>query len=209
MTSIGASAFAYGSGLTSVEIPNSVTSIEIFAFGGCTELTSVEIGNSVTSIGAEAFYDCYGLTSVNLPASVTTIGENAFMGVNWIKEIRAEGYIPASVPETAFSTSAYRTATLMVPKGSLANYKAHPTWSKFVNIEEDDNEQTGIDEVTVKDAPSVRVDGGAVVIEDAKNVRIFTAEGNAVYFGGAGRVELAPGIYLVVTDNRTTKIVVR
>ena len=43
------------SGLTSVTIPNSVTSIGEYAFSGCSGLTSATIGNSVTSIGVSAF----------------------------------------------------------------------------------------------------------------------------------------------------------
>ena len=64
--------------LTSVTIPNSVTSIGQGAFSGCTGLTSITIGNSVTSIGEAAFYNCTGLTSITIPNSVTSIGEYAF-----------------------------------------------------------------------------------------------------------------------------------
>ena len=66
VTSIGERAFYNCTGLTSVEIPNSVTSIGTYAFSGCTRLTSVEIGSSVTSIGTYAFSGCTGLTSVNI-----------------------------------------------------------------------------------------------------------------------------------------------
>ena len=71
---IGSSAFYDCTGLTSVTIPNSVTSIGNSAFSGCTGLTSIEIPNSVTSIGSYAFYECTGLTSVTIPNSVTSIG---------------------------------------------------------------------------------------------------------------------------------------
>ena len=60
---IGDSAFYRCSSLTSVEIPNSVTSIGEYAFRDCTGLTSVTIPNSVTSIGEGAFHKCTGLTS--------------------------------------------------------------------------------------------------------------------------------------------------
>ena len=55
-------AFASCRGLTSVTIPNSVTSLGDRAFLGCSGLTSVTIPNSVTSIGEEAFDECDNLT---------------------------------------------------------------------------------------------------------------------------------------------------
>ena len=65
VTSIGSDAFKYSS-LTSVTIPNSVTSIGSYAFESCYSLTSVNIPNSVTSIGDGAFQGCHGLTSVTI-----------------------------------------------------------------------------------------------------------------------------------------------
>ena len=54
---------------TSIEIPNSVTSIEDLAFMGCRSLRSITIPNSVTSIGYGAFYDCSNLKTINCEAS--------------------------------------------------------------------------------------------------------------------------------------------
>ena len=51
-----------------------------YAFLSCSGLTSVTIPNSVTSIGAEAFRNCSGLTSVTIYDSVTSIGSYAFSG---------------------------------------------------------------------------------------------------------------------------------
>ena len=70
-------AFEDCSGLTSITIPDSVTSIGNYTFYGCTGLTSVTIPDSVTSIGYDAFMHCTGLTSVTIPDSVTSIGSSA------------------------------------------------------------------------------------------------------------------------------------
>ncbi len=73
-------AFYNCSGLTSITIPNSVTSVGRYAFEYCTGFTSVVIPDSVTSIGAYAFEYCTSLTSVTIPDSVTSIGDEAFNG---------------------------------------------------------------------------------------------------------------------------------
>ena len=49
-----------------------------YAFSCCSALTSIIIPDSVTSIGESAFSDCSALTSIVIPDSVTSIGEYAF-----------------------------------------------------------------------------------------------------------------------------------
>ena len=92
VTTIGNNAFKSCS-LTSVTIPSSVTTIEYEAFSGCGGLTSITIPSSVTTIEYETFRDCRGLTSLTIPNSVTTIGSEAFKGCSNLKSVT----IPSSV----------------------------------------------------------------------------------------------------------------
>ena len=93
VTSIGDSAFSNCPALTNVTIGNSVTSIGICAFIGCSALTNITIPDSVTSIGEGAFSHCSSLTSINIPYGVTNIADYAFENCTSLTSI----YIPDSV----------------------------------------------------------------------------------------------------------------
>ena len=77
MQAVPANYLAY-SKLTSITIPENITSIGRCAFSGCDGLTSITIPDSVTSIGSSAFENCSGLTSIVIPDSVTSIDHWAF-----------------------------------------------------------------------------------------------------------------------------------
>jgi len=87
--------------LTSVTIPNSITSIGDYAFQNCSGLTSVTIPNSVTSIGNYAFQNCSGLTSItSYITEVFKTEDNAFYGCENITL-----YVPRSLVDTYKSTA--------------------------------------------------------------------------------------------------------
>lgn len=64
--------------LTSVLMPDSVTSIGKDAFRSCANLVSAPLPSSLTTIGDGAFYNCNKLILTSLPSGLTTIGKHAF-----------------------------------------------------------------------------------------------------------------------------------
>lgn len=84
---IGKGAFQNCSGLTSIELPEGITSIGEYAFKGCTQLTSITLPNAVTTIGRNAFDGCSNIASATLGNSVKTIGRYAFSGCSSLTTI--------------------------------------------------------------------------------------------------------------------------
>lgn len=95
---IGRAAF-YGSSVTSVTIPDSVTFISDLAFANCSNLTNISIPNSVTSIGSSAFEYCTSLKSITLPSSLRTISQALFFDCSQLTTIQ--------IPDSVSSILAY------------------------------------------------------------------------------------------------------
>jgi len=88
----------YTGSATSVTIPaqingKPVTTIGTQAFSNKNSITSVTIPNSVTSIGTGAFYGT-SLTSVSIPDSVTRIDSSAFNETPWLNN-QSDGVVYA------------------------------------------------------------------------------------------------------------------
>ena len=103
-------------------IPNSVTSIGDSAFAYCTSLTSVTIPNSVTNIGSGAFYDCTSLTNVTIPGSVTSIGNDPFYDCTSLTAITVDASNPSysSIGGVLFDRG--RTTLIQYPGGRSGSY---------------------------------------------------------------------------------------
>ena len=120
------SAFRGCNGLTSINIPDSVTSIGNYAFSGCSGLTSVTIPNSVTSIDNHAFSGCSGLTKAefasieslcrinfgNSEANPLSSAHNLYIAGDEIKDLVIPETIKSIGGNTFYGCSGLTSATI-------------------------------------------------------------------------------------------------
>ena len=119
---LGNNVFYGCSGLTSLTIPSSVTSIGYGVFRGCSGLTSLTIPSGVTSIGGGAFEGCSGLTSMTIPSGVTSIGDEAFRGCSGLTSIYAYLEKIPKLGSNVFTGCDAKNCILYVPTGTYDDY---------------------------------------------------------------------------------------
>ena len=126
--------FVEGSKITTVNIPQSVTTIGNHTFRDCRGLTSVNIPNSVTTIGGSAFFGCSGLTSITIPNSVTEIVGQAFYDCDGLDTVTCLALCPPVIEWSAFSSDCKKNALLRVPVTAKQDYKSASDWRWFKHV---------------------------------------------------------------------------
>ena len=86
LTSIEYNAFEY-SGLETIVIPDTVTSIGAYTFRYCYSLTNVTLSNNITVINEQLFYNCTSLEELVIPEGVTTINNNAITYLSKLRKL--------------------------------------------------------------------------------------------------------------------------
>ena len=116
--------FTDGSSNHTVKIYGDITSLETGCFFNCTGLTSITLPNSVTSLGASCFRGT-GLTSINVPSSVTSMGPACFQDCTSLTSIKLN-WIGNNILTFLPSWITHNLAVLKfhIPRGTTSLYTA-------------------------------------------------------------------------------------
>ena len=213
VTTIGESAFK-GSAVTSVSMPESITSIDYDAFYECTNLESVKIPNTVTSIRHSAFQYCCNLESIIIPSSVNSIGISAFSECKALKDIYCQA---VNVPEThssAFNNSPIENMTLYVPGESMNAYKTTAPWSGFGKFQ---TLTTGIEKTETAAKLMITTADGQIAVSGLSgnaSIQVLSLDGKLLdstnATDGIATLNAQPGeVVIVKVGTESYKVVVR
>lgn len=112
--------------------------------------------------------------------------------------------------EATFENDVLINAVLYVPTGTKEEYEKVDPWRNFFNIEEFD--VTGISQIETAEELGVTVEGGNIVVDNAKGlITVYDISGAMVGSGNAngGRTEITVpghGIYIVKIGNKAVKV---
>ncbi|MCK4099727.1 leucine-rich repeat domain-containing protein [Acinetobacter radioresistens] len=127
VTLIDALAFYGWENAKTLELPETLTRIQLGAFQNWKALQTLVIPNSVTRLDDAAFRDCTVLSSVTLGTNVSYIG-SAFYQCSSLMNIICLASTPPQLDGSALAGVPV-TCNIFVPESALNLYKAAPSWS--------------------------------------------------------------------------------
>ena len=109
------------------------TKIRNHALYNCTALTSITIPNSVTSIGILAFYNCIGLTCITIPNSVMSNNRYAFSNCYEIQTYDFTTHTSIPTLDTFVFDNISSTCQIKVPAALYDQWIAATNWSEWAD----------------------------------------------------------------------------
>lgn len=101
ITVIKASAFQ-SSVITTIVVPEGVTTLEGSVFASCAALTEVKLPSTLTEMGSSVFSNCELLSKINIPDAITSIGDSLFMNCKALQTVKLPNGV-TSIGNSAFS----------------------------------------------------------------------------------------------------------
>lgn len=211
ITTIEDYAFRDCRGITSMVLPDSVTSIGQGAFLYCTKLVSVNIPDTITTINMTTFAYCLDLTSITIPESVTSIGTYAFSTCNSLATVNINVVSPINITIHRFWHLDLSTITLNVPVGSESAYAASSVWQDFGAINGTLSTDSLVNNDKVKLFPNPATSNISISgLKESNDYGIYNVLGKSVLKGTMLKDEsinidkLSNGLYFLKLKDRET-----
>lgn len=131
-----ASVLTDNTSVTSIIVPDSVTTLADNAFTGNTTLTSASFAGNVY-IGASAFYNSTSLTKATFNGSVSSIGSDAFYGWSDEQEIWFKGNETATDDIRSLSTDSDVKASIKIGSNGVDIDYSGVIWLQLENVPSD------------------------------------------------------------------------
>ena len=148
----------YGTAISSIIIPASVTSISSNAFNSCTNLTTVTfaLGSKISSIsGGYTFKGCTSLLSISFPDTLRSIGSCIFMNCTSLISLDISNTQIYSIPQYAFSGCS-SLETLYLPNNLTSiGSSAFINCSALTNIYTNNSSNVTINDSAFQDCTSL------------------------------------------------------
>lgn len=176
VTTIGRNAFE-GSALGEIVIPRTVTSIGAYAFANCDYLTDAVLGDGLRSIESNTFRNC-PISSITIPANVTSIAADAFAGCSDLAAIELAGGNTSFALVDGVLYTADKTQIVLMPSGltKFTLTAAMTTKDVFEQL----STVSSLEKVTVEEGnPAFKAKEGAVY--DMENNLVFVPRGMTAF----------------------------
>lgn len=213
LNNIGLWMFVGCENLTSVKFPSSIETIYSSGFSNCTSLEKIDLSHSnLKEIQDWTFYKCVSLKEVLLPKSIKKLGLISFEDCSNLQNFTVMSPIPPILDEDVFLNVPQSSCKLIVPTGSKIKYQTAAQWGMFDNIVEMNFDPSTNTELIQQE--NIKTANGTLLIENINkvaNVSLCNLNGSIVYSKNniTNQItinNLKPGIYILLINNKATKI---
>lgn len=117
--------------LTSITIPDSVTTLYQYAFYGCSSLASVTLSTNLEQIDYQSFVGCTSLTEITIPASVQSFGDSVFYDCSNLATVTCLATTPPTLSDDVVFP---KSVTIRVPDSALEAYLQDSLWNDYTIV---------------------------------------------------------------------------